>query len=63
MPKITLSFKHNKEDLELYNEIMRHSDKSAYIKDILKGHSIVANNKKDEEDSLASQIKEFNFDD
>ena len=62
MPKITLSFKHNREDLELYNEIMRHSDKSAYIKDILKGNKTVVKEKK-EEDSLVSQMKEFNFDD
>lgn len=36
MPKLTISFKNTKEDIELYEEICRHSDKSAYIKDKLR---------------------------
>jgi hypothetical protein len=63
MPKITISFKHNKEDLELYNEIMRHSDRSGYVKDVMKGHMP---NKKDppeqsEDDDLLVQFKKFSF--
>lgn len=61
MPKITVSFKHNQEDLELYNEIMRHSDRSAYIKDILKGHAPKKADIPKEDDDLLSQLKEFNF--
>ena len=58
MPRITVSFKHNKEDLELYNEIMKHSDRSGFIKDILKGNinSINKNNK-----NVDREIKDFNF--
>ena len=62
MPKITISFKHNKEDLELYNEIMRHSDRSGYVKDILKGNTTKElKGDRAEEDNMISQIKEFNF--
>jgi hypothetical protein len=61
MPKITISFKHNKEDLELYNEIMRHSDRSAYVKDIMKGHTSKKEETKEPEDDLLIQLKQFKF--
>ncbi len=61
MPKITISFKHNKEDLELYNEIMKHSDKSAYVKDILKGHTPKKKDTPQEDEDMLSQFKKFNF--
>lgn len=36
MPRITVSFKNTEEDLKLHEEICKHSDKSAYIKDRLR---------------------------
>jgi hypothetical protein len=35
--KILVSFKETPEDLKLYKEIQSHSDKSAFIKDHLRG--------------------------
>lgn len=35
--KVIVSFKNNTEDDKLFNEIIGHSDKSAYIKDKLRG--------------------------
>lgn len=63
MPKITVSFKHSKEDLELYNEIMRHSDRSGYVKDIMKGNTSTQVNKPKEEDSedMLNQLMNFKF--
>jgi hypothetical protein len=61
MPKITISFKHNKEDLELYNEIMKHSDRSAYVKDIMKGHAPKVKEAPKEDEDMLTQLKKFNF--
>lgn len=62
MPRITVSFKHTPEDLELYNEIMRHSDRSGYVKDVMKGQSPgKIESKEKEEDSMVTQLKQFNF--
>ncbi|MDO5519346.1 MAG: hypothetical protein Q4G58_02520 [bacterium] len=36
MPKLTISFRNNTEDMALYNEIKTHSDCSAYVKRLLK---------------------------
>lgn len=60
MPKITVSFKHSKEDLELYNEIMKHSDRSGYVKDVMKGHT-AKDTEKSKDDDMTNQFKEFNF--
>ena len=60
MPRITVSFKHNKEDLELYNEIMKHSDRSGFIKDILKGR-IVDREVKNVDKIVDREIKDFSF--
>lgn len=60
MPRITVSFKHNKEDLELYNEIMKHSDRSGFIKDILKGR-IVDREIKVVDKIVNREIKDFSF--
>lgn len=60
MPRITVSFKHNKEDLELYNEIMKHSDRSGFIKDILKGR-IVDRETKVVDKIVDREIKDFSF--
>lgn len=60
MPRITVSFKHNKEDLELYNEIMKHSDKSGFIKDILKG-KIVDRTPNFVDKIVDREIKDFRF--
>ena len=60
MPRITVSFKHNKEDLELYNEIMKHSDRSGFIKDILKGR-IVDRETKVVDRIVDREIKDFSF--
>lgn len=60
MPRITVSFKHNKEDLELYNEIMKHSDRSGFIKDILKGR-IVDREIKTVDRNVDREIKDFSF--
>lgn len=60
MPRITVSFKHNKEDLELYNEIMKHSDRSGFIKDILKGR-IVDREVKTVDRNVDREIKDFSF--
>ena len=60
MPRITVSFKHNKEDLELYNEIMKHSDRSGFIKDILKGR-IVDREVKNVDRNVDREIKDFSF--
>lgn len=38
MPRIVVSFKNTEEDLNLYDEIMKASDRSAYVKDILKAY-------------------------
>lgn len=62
MPRITVSFKHTPEDLELYNEIMRHSDRSGYVKDVMKGHvSNKPEEKKREDDNMVAQLKQFSF--
>lgn len=70
MPRVTVSFKHTKEDLELYNDIMLHSDRSGYVKDILKGRTTIIIKEKitnevkgygAEDDEMVSQLKEFNF--
>ena len=62
MPRITVSFKHNKEDLELYNEIMKHSDRSGFIKDILKGNiNSINKNNKNVDRIVDREIKDFNF--
>jgi hypothetical protein len=60
MPRITVSFKHNKEDLELYNEIMKHSDRSGFVKDVMKGN-MPAKGKEEPEDDMLRQLKGFNF--
>ena len=38
MPKINLSFKENCEELILYNEVLRHWDKSSFVKDLIKSY-------------------------
>ncbi|QAT40812.1 hypothetical protein [Clostridium sp. JN-9] len=35
--RLIISFKNTPEDNKLYEEIQKHSDKSAYVKDVLKG--------------------------
>lgn len=67
MPKLVISFKNNKDELELYNEIIKHSDKSAYVKDVLRG-IINKNNQvptqninNSEEDDLLSQLVNIQF--
>lgn len=70
MPKLVISFKNNEEELELYNEIIKHSDKSAYVKDVLRGlrtlNKDVPTNKKeetkdDEEEELMKQLASIKF--
>lgn len=36
MPKVNVSFKENCEELNLYNEVLKSRDKSAFIKDAIK---------------------------
>ena len=36
MPKINVSFKENVEELKLYNEAIKHCDKSAFVKELIK---------------------------
>lgn len=36
MPKVNVSFKENVEELILYNEVQKHTDKSAFMKEALK---------------------------
>lgn len=38
MPRVVVSFKNTEEELALYEEIMKASDRSAYVKDILKAY-------------------------
>lgn len=38
MPRVVVSFKNTEEELALYKEIMKASDRSAYVKDILKAY-------------------------
>lgn len=38
MPRVVVSFKNTKEELDLYDEICKASDRSAYVKDILKAY-------------------------
>ena len=38
MPRVVVSFKNTEEDRELYREITSASDKSAYVKDIMKAY-------------------------
>lgn len=70
MPKLVISFKNNEEELELYNEIIKHSDKSAYVKDVLRGLRARKNetpttniNEKanDEEEELMKQLASIKF--
>lgn len=69
MPRITVSFKNNEEELELYKEIKKHSDRSGFIKDILKGNIQCINkstnkNENDvdrKEEIVDREIKDFNY--
>lgn len=36
MPRVQLSFKNNNEELELYNEVNKSYDKSAFIKECIR---------------------------
>lgn len=58
MPRITVSFKNTPEDLELYNEIMKHSDRSAYVKDRLRGIIVRKEEcgKNNSNDDMANQL-------
>jgi len=35
MPKVNVSFKENIEEIKIYTEVLRHTDKSAFIKEAL----------------------------
>jgi len=53
--RIVINFKNTPEDIELYNELKKHSSMSGYIKDVLRG---LADNKAVEEKKEFKKVKD-----
>ena len=47
--RIIINFKNTQEEIQLYNELKKHSSISGYIKDILKG--VISNNTDNKKDN------------
>jgi len=54
--RIVINFKNTPEDIELYNELKKHSSMSGYIKDVLRG---LADNKAVEEKKEFKKVKDY----